>query len=410
MLLPLHWGAPGAGEVAWASSRDGQTLAEQGTAPLALLPHDDDVVLVLPVLQASWHAVPLPRIAAARLRQALDGVLEERLLADPDTLHLAVQPDAQPGETVWVCATDKALLTAWLSALEAAGRPVSRIVPDCPPQDRWRLTGLLDGGQAWRVAAGPRGVWALPLPTEPAAPAPGQPAAAGAGEDADADAAVCVSEPGCAALMDAAGPQRPQLETTGTRLLRASQTGWNLAQFDLRLSARIRRGQRLRQLGQQVLHAPLWRPARWGAVALLSTSVLGVWALGWQTQRASAAKEAEVQRVVRQTFPNLGLVLNAPLQMQREVQRLQRQAGVLRDDDLEAFLMDFSALAHVGIDFYALHFSNGTVQLTLNSTPDAAVAALQTGLRERGWRSTYQAPQLQVQRATDTAVAVPNRP
>lgn len=117
----------------WVSSPNGQQAGEHGSSAASLLPADDDVVLVLPPRAVSWHQTALPKVAGGRLRAALDGLLEDRLLDDTTELHLALEPGGKPGQTLWVAACDKPWLKAWLEVLDSAGRPVSRIVPAIAP-------------------------------------------------------------------------------------------------------------------------------------------------------------------------------------------------------------------------------------------------------------------------------------
>lgn len=78
-IAPTASGTELATEWQWVQSRDGQTALAHGTDATALLPRDDEVVLVLPVLATSWHQLTLPKINTARLRQALDGLLQAEL-------------------------------------------------------------------------------------------------------------------------------------------------------------------------------------------------------------------------------------------------------------------------------------------------------------------------------------------
>src|SRR5438105_1011676 len=110
---------PGAGEAAHASaefayalSNDGLTVGSQGRCAPALLPKADTVVAVLADSDVSWHRVTLPKAPAARMRAALSGVLEEALLDEEEMIHLAIEPQATPGEPAWVAAVRK----PWLAA------------------------------------------------------------------------------------------------------------------------------------------------------------------------------------------------------------------------------------------------------------------------------------------------------
>ena len=383
MVQPLAWSTTDAvaGEWSWALSHDGQSVHSHGQDAAALLPHDAVVVLVLPVCAASWHRVVVPKINAARLRQALDGLLEDRLLADPASLHLALEPGWQATQPAWALACDKTLLLAHLFTLQSAGRAVSRIVPDLPPQPTPLQHALVCNGQPWLVNTGPLGVFSEPLGDMPAAlTAP--------------DGVPRLAEPACAALAEAATGQTFAVDTTAQRLMRSAQQPWNAAQFDLRLSANARRGQRLRDGWMQFVHAPAWRATRWGLAVLLVSAVAGLNALAWQEHQQLQAKQQLAKSLLTQTFPSVTLVLDAPRQMQRELANLQRASGQLGNGDVEQLLALFSGLSQGSIGLSAIHFTASEVRLTLTQTTDASVTALRQGLQAQGWQGEYAAPVL----------------
>ncbi|WP_293222344.1 type II secretion system protein GspL, partial [Ottowia sp.] len=125
---------------AWATSADGQQLSAHGTASAELLPaagRGVEVVAVLPAAQLSWHRVQLPRGVgprSPRLRATLVGLLEDQLLDEPEQLHFALGPDTGAGGAAWVAVCRRDGLLAHLRALDAAGRPVARIVPERSPE------------------------------------------------------------------------------------------------------------------------------------------------------------------------------------------------------------------------------------------------------------------------------------
>ena len=124
----------------YATTPDGRVLAAHASAPLALLPapaKGGDVVAVVPASQLSWHAVDLPKgvgTGSPRLRLVLENLLEDRLLDDTTDLHLALAPGASASGAVWVAVCNKAWLRGHLQALEAAQRPITRVVPEFTPE------------------------------------------------------------------------------------------------------------------------------------------------------------------------------------------------------------------------------------------------------------------------------------
>ena len=355
-------------QLSWVRSGDGQQSLEHGRCAASLLPAEAEVVLALPVRALSWHRLAVPKVAASRLRAVLDGLLEERLLSDTTELHFALEPGARAGQTLWVAACDKAWLRSWLQALEAAGRPVSRIVPMLWPTVDAVHWAHDSGGHAWLASASAEGVRCLPL------------AAMGADRTAaDATDAQWLADPAVAAQAEQALDRRLAPVPLHNWLLRAAQSDWNLAQFDLSLSSGARRGQRLRQALRQFRTAPAWRPARWGLAALLVAQLLGLNVAAWQERSSLDAKRQAVRQTLQQTFPNVTLVLDAPLQMQRELAQLQQAGGQLSGRDLEAML---SALGSSGPGTAAQRLVYSPGELRLQAPEDqlrAQAQALQGG-------------------------------
>lgn len=355
-------------QLSWVRSGDGRQALEHGRCAASLLPAEAEVVLALPVRALSWHRLAVPKVAASRLRAVLDGLLEERLLSDTNELHFALEPGARTGQTLWVAACDKAWLRSWLQALEAAGRPVSRIVPMLWPTVDAVYWAHDSGGHAWLASASAEGVRCLPL------------AAVGAERTAaDSPEAQWLADPAVAAQAEQALDRRLAPVPLHNWLLRVAQSDWNLAQFDMSLSSSARRGQRLRQALRQFRTAPAWRPARWGLAALLVAQLLGLNVAAWQERSSLDAKRQAVRQTLQQTFPNVTLVLDAPLQMQRELAQLQQAGGQLSGRDLEAML---SALGSSGPGTAAQRLVYSPGELRLQAPEDqlrAQAQALQGG-------------------------------
>lgn len=350
--------------LSWVRSGDGRHIMEHGACAASLLPLETEVVLVLPVRTLSWHRLTLPKVATSRLRAVLDGLLEERVLADTTHLHFALEPGARSGQTLWVAVCDKAWLRSWLQALEAAGRPVTRIVPAMAPVavGQEAIHWAHDhAGSVWLASASGHGVQCLPQTSAETS-------------TADQDATTrWLADPAVVAQAEQVLDRRLEPVSPAAWLLRCAQGDWNLAQFDLSLSSGARRGQRLRQTLRQWRSAAVWRPARWGLAALLVVHLVGLNVAAWHERRSLAAKQLAVRQTLQQTFPQVTLVLDAPLQMQRELARLQQAGGQLAARDLEAML---SALGQSGepLAIQRLTYSAGELQVQGAEEPMRALA------------------------------------
>ena len=407
--------APASGPAAlldWATTGKGQQVLDHGQCAASLLPSDEEVVLVLPLRALSWHRLNVPKVAPARLRAVLDGLLEDQLLSDTSEMHYALEPGARPGQTFWVAACHKAWLRSWLQALEAAGRPVTRVVPALWPLSAAAAEGAGsspavlhwahdEGNQAWLASASAQGVACTPLPE--AVADTGSPAAALRHEpmaDGTPEAQRWLADPAVAALAERVLNQRFEPVPRPAWLLQCALSDWNLAQFDLSLSSHARRTQRLRQTLRRWRTAPAWRPARWGLIALVAVHLLGLNAAAWAERHAIEAKQQAVRQTLQQSFPQVTLVLDAPLQMQRELQRLQQASGVLAPTDLEHQLGALAQAAEPGLPMpAAVTYAEGASKLGRFNASDAQLQALQQALQRNGWRARLEGNELSLQAA-----------
>ena len=370
LILHLPLALPGPHtEYRYTLSTDGHSASGHASAPAALLPEPGraagEIVAVVPARALSWQRVALPPGVGSqspRLRTVLEGLLEERLLDDPAQLHFALQPGARPGSTVWVAICDRAWLRTCLQALEAAGRPPARVVPEFAP-------GATDSGQPELFAQGTPedahwvvtgygadlGVAVLPLSSAALA-------LVGAvlhGENA----APVHAEPAVAALAEKVLARPVQLETESTRDLLAARGDWDLAQFDLASSGRTRTLRKAGTLAGALLRAPQWRAARWGVGVLLLAHLVGLNAWAWQERQSLAAKQSAVRNALTQTFPQVKVVVDAPVQMERELALLRQGAGALSARDLEPLLGAAAAALPATWQASAIDYSAGELRL-----------------------------------------------
>jgi len=389
-LPPVSVGA----EYVWAlSGDDGLTLLSHGRAPLDLLPAATEVVLGIPAAAISWHQVTLPQGSlrgAPRLRALLDGLLEDRLLDEPEALHFAIAPDARAGEPIWVAACNRIWLRAAVQTLEAAGRRVTRIVPEFAPQSPdasvlMFVTGERESALLTRCDA--LGVMSRPLESAGLALLGGS----------TIDTAVVTAEPAVAEAAEQAFGQRVPIVQTPQRWLQAVTSPWELAQFDLAVSNRARAGKKFASVFQVLRHAPEWRAARWGVALLMLVQLAGINAWAFKERNALEAKRTTVKTILTQTFPSVQLVLDAPLQMAREVASLQQSTGEVAPTDFEPMLFALAASLPTARTPSAIDYGTGQLRLRgLGLTP-AEVPALTSALAPLGYSARAEGDLLLVQ-------------
>ena len=313
-------------------SQDGASLTRQGNAAPALLPEATELIAVLPPQALSWHVLHLPeglkltaRSEPNKLRAALVGLMEEQLLAEPDTLHLAVFEHAQP-QHLWVAVCDAAALRAALKVLDDAGRVVHRVVPAYAPlrsaeepsslhalgEDAEQLVlrhaqGVLclsGSDEAWR--------WVLNLPLL----------------GATSSAVHIAAEPAAVRQAEHKSGRAVTLQTPAQHLMSVMACPFNLAQHHFAQSRRLRGQKRVVQWLQNLVQARAWRPARVGLALLVLVNLVGIKLLAWQEQANLQGKRAQAAQVLQATFPEVTLVVDAPLQMARAMAQLQRGSAV----------------------------------------------------------------------------------
>jgi general secretion pathway protein L len=373
-------------EFEYVLSRDGTTMESHGAAPAAVLPAagraGTELVAVVPVEMTSWHRVELPKgtsAASPRLRAVLEGLLEDQLLDEPESLHFAVQPQARTGSPLWVAVCDRHWLRSAMQVLESVERPVARIVPEFAPEGEPVLYVIGDPARPQLVAAGAEGVAALPL----SGPALGL-------LPPWLEGAPCVAEPSVAALAEQVLQRQPTLLQAPQRWLQSAQSAWDLAQFDLSSSGRARAWKKLGTAGADLLAAPQWKAARWGAIVLLALNVLGLNAWAWRERSALDDKREMARQALTRTFPQVKVVVDAPVQMEREVAALRQRTGATSGRDLEAMLAALGTALPAPRALSGLDYSGGELRVKgLGVSPDEA-RALAAALKRQGYSTTVQ--------------------
>jgi len=343
-------------------------------------------MLVLPPASVSWHQVALPKVGRCKLRAVLEGLLEDRLLQEPAQIHLALpgQVRHQPGSPTWIAACDKAWLTGILQQLEQAGHPVQRILPSATPLDQARYWVHSSGDIPWISSAGPHGVVTLALPDQPNAAAPLLPLLRSTHNAATP--LTCHAPATLLQTVQTLWPSLPwQLETADTHAQQLLHSCWDLAQFDIQLASHRGSLNTVWQALQTGWTAPAWRPLRWGLLGLLLVQLAGLNLVAWQERHAVRQLQEQAHQLLQQTFPHVTLVLDAPLQMQREVERLQQARGGLGPRDLETLLQTLGTSTPPW-PIEQVRYNPNTVSMQHPPLAKAAQEPVVSALARQGWQ------------------------
>ena len=364
---------------------DGHSVLRSATGAAATLSaHAGEVVAVVPHSRLSWLRVPLPPAShGPRLQSVLHGLLEDRLLDDPQQLHIVLAPNAndiaRTGGDTLVAVCDKTWLRDALAPLQAAGLTMQRIVPELSPSDNPVLQVMGEPDHAHSVLCHAHGVTLLPTNT----------AQWRAFAELSQDDLQIQAEPAMVARVQSTLQRQPMLQSAAQRWVKSSQSAWDLAQGEW-AQGRAQRVQRQALAAWQTLwHAPSWQPVRWGVLALVMLQVLGLNALAWRERSALNTQQTALQNILKATFPSVTLVIDAPLQMQREVDALQQKSGSASSTDFEPLLAALGSILPAAQTPQQIHFANHAlrvqgVSLDSNSAGVANLKAQGLNLRQDG--------------------------
>jgi general secretion pathway protein L len=149
-----------------------------GRSALALLPRASSTVLVVAARDLLMMPATLPPLKGPRLRQALPNVVEDQLIQDPQTCHIAVDPQPLAGGRRLLAIIDRGWFRYICEGFAAAGHrsvravPVTRCLPvvpfSAPPVEEELETEAVSAASA--RPGGAAKAAAAPLAVEPPAP------------------------------------------------------------------------------------------------------------------------------------------------------------------------------------------------------------------------------------------------
>jgi general secretion pathway protein L len=372
-------GSFGAASVATYAGIDAaQQVTTTGDAPLSLLPKAGTVELLFDVSDVFTAEVDAPRMSEARLRLALPGLVEDRLLSDAADCHLAYAIEAPaPGRSdgamrVAVAAIERVTLTRALDAAAEAGlavRAASSALYSIPAPSGDTLSVRIDRGRGF-ARTGEHSGFAFELESE-----------------APAGLALAVQQLHVKRIQ-AYGRYAASLVPFAAQLgaevidlkrpLDASSASDAVGLLQGRYAAGGRLGMpTLANLAESRLARPL---LAWVAVSLLIL-IGGVNAYRWKLEAEASALRESMQTAFRSAFPSESFV-EPVLQARRHLRELRARAGQTSPDDfsvLNAQAVQLLASAPLG-SLAAVEYRDATLTLRFKPGP-AADPGLKNTLR-----------------------------
>jgi general secretion pathway protein L len=382
-------------ELAYALANNAQALSNHGSAPLALLPRADETVLLLPSDSVSWHRVSLPKLSrslsAPKLRSVLEGAIEEHLLDDATAVHIASYRAAGSADSAmsWLAVCDKSWLLAHLRSLQNAGHRISRIVPGAFPLDLQQPNAnqTVTNGQARAHVSGTPEAAIVTLADNTGVVSVPLHHARTVWPALHTDTLI-TAEPAVAAAAENIFNTKVTMVQTAQYALQAAQEarsyGVDLAQGELAVKGRGRWLQQASTLLRDLVAAPAWRAARIGLALMLLVNIVGLNAWAWKERSALQTKRLQTSQLLTQTFPNVKAVVDAPLQMQREVAALRQASGAIGSRDMESMYARYSTIVTTGSAPTAIEFVAGELTLKGSGLDASQLSAHQAKLRSAG--------------------------
>lgn len=346
--MPVPWMLEGAAGV-----------LRSGSAPIAQMPAAQRVRLVLPASVVMLTRIKLPTGRPQKMRQLLRYAVEDKVMADPETLHVASAVADSTGSAVAV--VDRTWLKAVVDIFQSHGLAPRAALAETllPKLEQASWAAVWDGRQGF-VRTGEYDGLAFDGGSQTEPPL----ALRLACEEARGNGAA----PAELLVYTRAGAPSPDLAAWGEALgLKIRYAGaWSaLAQVS-------RYGEHFNLLQGEFAPASFradWLP-KLKPVAYLAAAIaiiqFGASTLDLLMQRHEKIQlQQAMNSKYKATFPEARAVIDAPRQMQSQLQTLRRQAGEVSPDDLVPMLARMTPQLDRSVRVSLLDYSPGLLKVDL---------------------------------------------
>ena len=135
---------------------------------------------------------------------------------------------------------------------------------------------------------------------------------------------------------------------------------------------------RLLDAWQSFAKAPQWRAARWATGIAIVAQLIGLNAWAFKENRSIAERQQQAKQVLQTTFPHVPVIVDAPVQMQRELDVLRSNSGALSAADLETLLAASATISSMP-NAKSLEYQDKQLRITgLDLNPEALSDAQQS--------------------------------
>lgn len=340
----------------------------QGESTFASMPSADETVVIAPATRVLLLEAKLPKGSRKQLRQALPFAVEDKITTDPETIHVVSGTPRADG-TAAVAVVDKQWLRRVLDALRGAQIFPRRMIIET-------LSPALEPG-SWTV------VW----------------------RDNEgfvrtgAQSGLAIN---CALELRLAMREQPKPERI---IVRPQRELPDLALWSGELSVPVAAGRRWDwsetgdeniDLLQGEFAQKHERVAKLRPVFILAGVIFALhFALttyDWARLRAESKRlNAAIEQTFRTAFPDAKVVVDAPLQMQRNLDALKRASGVLEASDFFPLLADATKAVQTGALLRAISYDQGKLKLDVTLPQSQTAELLLQALQQNGARASLEA-------------------
>ena len=374
---------------AWALCEESGIVLQSGAGPLSTMPAAHDCVAIIAPERVLSVSAKLPAGSRRRWQMALPFIAEEHTLPDPEDNHVVPGPTLADGRLM-LAVVDKAWTRRIVEACRAQKLPLRMMVPETfLPELTAGIWVLVWDGSSGFVRTGTASGIALDVGNENQAPLALRLLLNGPPESMPDKILLRPTSPSASPtrqtpLAKTPVPPLPQWHDLPLPLVSAPAWDWrrspipenalNLLWGDFAPRTPFREWW------------PSLRPAVWILLAALAVEMFGTnlqWA-GLTAEKNNLAREME--RIFRTTFGATSTLVNAPLQMQRNLAELRHAAGVPDNSDFLPLLeLAAARLAELPAgSVRALHYEAGRLDVELKLANSAAFKTLQQHLHRKG--------------------------
>jgi general secretion pathway protein L len=364
----------------WAL-REGDTLST-GTSACASLPHANQVVLIVAASRILLTQVSLPTLNQAKLRDVLAYAVEDKLLADPDLIHVVAA--RATGAATPVAVIDKAWLRQQLAQLQQYGiQPDKLLAETLLPRLESQAWTMVWNGQGGFVRTGPS-----------------------AGFVVDGGIAQSVPMALMLALDEArAANQRPEsillyhtpnasmpiwVEVLDIHTEVRGAWAWQTAEINGAAALNLLQGE-FAPARKPRAWLQLLRPALLLAGLILVVHLIATLAHWAQLRNEKNHLQDEMIATFKQTFPEATAIVDPALQMQRNLSGLRRARGVQDSADFLPLLAAAAPVMRQG-RIQSLQYAQDKLQFDLLLQDGAQLETLRAELAALPLRADFGAP------------------